>query len=100
MLQLNPPLPVHVVGYRPIPTGTGLCHFVINDGPEHHLYWTVAMDEGGEVYTVENPHIRFAENWTWGRTKKAEYRLYGQDGQRIVDDWMNREIHRGQFSID
>ena len=95
MLQLNPPLPVHVVGYRPIPTGTGLCHFVINDGPEHHLYWTVAMDEGGAVYTVENPHIRFAENWTWGRTKERE-----KSQQAILEEWMNREIHKGQFSID
>lgn len=63
MLQLNPPLPMHVVG-----KGDGCCHFVIDRGPEHHLVWVIAMDDGGQWWSVENPNVRATVNWTWGRS--------------------------------
>lgn len=65
-LQLNPPLPVFVPG-----RGTGLAHFLIDYGPEHHQYWTIAFDAGGELWTLPNPQVRLQINRTMGRTASA-----------------------------
>ena len=62
MLQLNPMLPVHVVG-----KGDGYAFLVIDYSQEHHIVWVVAMNKGGAIYAVENPDIRMAVNWTMGR---------------------------------
>ena len=59
--QLNPPLPLIT------PRGKGLAHFVIDYGPEHHLMWTVFLDENGECWTFANPRIRATNNTTMGR---------------------------------
>jgi hypothetical protein len=64
ILQLDPPLPLVT------PKGNGLAHFLIDYGPEEHLMWTVALDDGGECWTFPNPQIRFAANPTMGRTSK------------------------------
>jgi len=62
ILQLNPPIPVFIVG-----KGKGYAQALIDNGPEHHLQWTVFMDETGECWTVENPQIRAQNNITLGR---------------------------------
>ena len=62
ILQLDPPLPFKT------PKGDGLAHFLIDYGPEHHLYWVVFLDDGGACWTIENPQIRMAPNWTMGRS--------------------------------
>jgi len=67
LTQLNPPLPMLT------PKGVGVAHFVIDNGIEHHLVWVVAMDEGGEIWSIENPHVRLTANQTWGRTVDAGY---------------------------
>ena len=59
--QLNPPLPLET------PRGTGLAHFMIDYGPEHHLMWTVFIDATGECWTFQNPEIRAIKNVTLGR---------------------------------
>jgi hypothetical protein len=64
MLQLNPPLPVTT------PRGAGLAHFCIDYGPESHLMWVVFLDANGECWTVPNPEIRMASNWSLGRRIK------------------------------
>jgi hypothetical protein len=64
--QLNPWLPVEVVG-----RGKGQAFAVIDYSQEHHLMFVVAMDEGGEVWTVPNPDIRVQTNYSLGRTAGA-----------------------------
>jgi hypothetical protein len=59
--QLNPPLPLDT------PKGSGLAHFVIDYGPEADLVWVVFMDQDGACWSVPNPEIRMALNWTMGR---------------------------------
>lgn len=62
--QLNPPLPMTT------PRGPGLAHFLLDYGPESHLMWVVFLDEDGSCWTVPNPEIRMASNWTLGRRPK------------------------------
>jgi hypothetical protein len=65
--QLDPPLPMTT------PRGNGLAHFLIDYGPETHLMWVVFLDEDGACWTVPNPEIRLAPNWSLGRRpKKAQ----------------------------
>ena len=61
MLQLNPPLPLDT------PKGSGLCHFLLDYGPEHHLMWVVIDDNTGEIWTWENHQVRGQQNITMGR---------------------------------
>jgi hypothetical protein len=63
--QLNPTLPVEVIG-----KGKGYAIAVIDYGQEHHLMWVVVTDDGGEIWTVPNPQVRVQNNWTMGRSPK------------------------------
>jgi len=62
--QLNPPLPMTT------PHGPGIAHFLLDYGPESHLMWVVFMDADGACWTVPNPEIRLAANWSLGRRPK------------------------------
>lgn len=62
LTQLNPALPVDVVG-----RGKGYAIAVIDYGQEHHLLWVVAMDDSREIWTIANPDVRMRDNWTMGR---------------------------------
>ncbi len=64
LTQLNPPLPVHVLG-----RGDGLAHAVIDYGPEHNLLWVTAIDATGEIWCAPNPEVRMQGNWSMGRAK-------------------------------
>lgn len=59
--QLNPPLPLTTS------KGPGLAHFVIDYGPESHLMWVVFLDADGACWTVPNPEVRMAANWSFNR---------------------------------
>ena len=48
LTQLNPLLPMDT------PKGRGLAHFVIDYGPEAHVFWVVFMDADGACWTVPN----------------------------------------------
>ncbi len=48
------------------PRGTGLAKFLIDNGPEADLQWTVFL-ENGEVWTYGNEDIRAAANITLKR---------------------------------
>lgn len=61
--QLNPLIPVYVEG-----RGQGYAIGVLDYSQEHHLIWVIAMDEGGEIWSIENPQVRIQKNWTMGRT--------------------------------
>lgn len=59
--QLRQPLPLHT------PRGPGLCHFVIDYGPEHDLLWVVFLNADGACWTFPNPVVRITWNVTMGR---------------------------------
>lgn len=61
ILQLDPPLPMTT------PKGEGIAHFLIDYGAETHLMWVVFMDADGSCWTVPNPEVRMAPNWSMGR---------------------------------
>lgn len=64
--QLDPPLPMTT------PKGAGLAHFVLDYGPEFHLMWVVFLNEDGACWTVPNPEVRMAANWSFGRRPKTK----------------------------
>lgn len=66
LLQLNPPLPMET------PKGRGLAYFVIDYGPEADLQWVIFLDRDGACWTVPNPEVRMAFNWTMGRRKPED----------------------------
>ena len=64
--QLNPPLPLKTS------KGPGLAHFVIDYGPESHLMWVVFLDADGACWTVPNPEVRMAPNWSFNRRPTSQ----------------------------
>ena len=60
-IQLNPTIPLIT------PKGSGLAIFVKEDGPEHHLIWTVIQDDTGEIWSWENTQVRATKNITYNR---------------------------------
>ena len=67
IIQLNPYIPVMVEG-----KGSGYAIGWMDYSQDHHLMWIVALDNGGEVWTVENPLVRLQANFSMGRTVKLE----------------------------
>lgn len=61
--QLNPMLPMHVIG-----KGDGYAFLVIDYSQEHDLVWVIAMDKGGAIWSARNQDVRMDINWTMGRT--------------------------------
>lgn len=68
MIQLNPPIPVTVVAGSGWPTGSGMAIGWIDYSQEHNTLWICAMDDGGEVWTVPQSHVRLQFNVSMGRT--------------------------------
>ena len=64
MLQLNPPIPVITE------KGEGWAYFLKDESMDHHCVWGVVLDDGGQIWWIENPKIRVGCNWTYGRTKE------------------------------
>lgn len=60
--QLNPPIPLHVLG-----KGDGHAVGLIDYGQEHNLIWVTALDANGEIWCAPNPEVRMPKNWTMGR---------------------------------
>ncbi len=61
LLQLNPPL------WLETPKGLALAHFLLDSGAEHNMTWGCFINDGphaGEIWWVENPHVRACKNWT------------------------------------
>jgi hypothetical protein len=61
ILQLKPPLPMICE------KGTGMAHFLIDYGMEHHLYWTIFLDSDGSSWTLPNTKVKMQFNQTIGR---------------------------------
>lgn len=66
IVQLNPTIPLDT------PKGTGQAIFVIDYGPEHHLMFTVILDDSGEIWTFDNPKVRGQKNITMNRRVKND----------------------------
>ncbi len=64
LLQLDPPIPLFVVG-----RGPGLAHLIIDYGIEHDLICVCFMDADGSCWSVPNPEVRGRWNITAHRTK-------------------------------
>lgn len=64
--QLNPPLPVHVLG-----RGDGYAIAVLDYSQEHNLIWVTAITATGEIWCAPNPEVRMQSNWTFGRPKSS-----------------------------
>lgn len=62
ILQLNPSIPVFVIN-----RGQGEAIGWIDYGKEDHLFWIVALNDSGEVWTVPNPEVRLLNNPSIGR---------------------------------
>jgi hypothetical protein len=67
ILQLNPPIWLHTV------KGEALAHFLIDYGPEDHLYWVCFVTETGEIWTLDNTQVRADKNITLGRTARHDF---------------------------
>ena len=83
--QLNPPLPLYVLG-----KGDGYALGVIDYGQEHNLIWVTVLNESGEVWCAPNPEIRFRKNWTVGRKEnplvaEEKERARGQEAAVCAD---------------
>jgi hypothetical protein len=61
--QLNPPIPLQT------PKGSALAHFLIDYGPESHLYWVCFNDDDGQCWTWSNPNIRAQKNISLDRNQ-------------------------------
>lgn len=61
--QLNPSIPLMT------PKGEGLAWAIIDYSEEHDLFWVVAINETGEVWTFNNKEVRAIKNITMGRLK-------------------------------
>lgn len=62
LTQLNPPIPLHVLG-----RGDGYALAVIDYGQEHNLLWVTAITATGEIWCAPNPQVRMQPNWSMGR---------------------------------
>ena len=60
LLQLSPTIPLDT------PKGPAQAHFLIENGDQQHLQWVTFVNETGECWTWENPHVKLARNVTMG----------------------------------
>ena len=81
--QLNPPLPLHVLG-----KGAGHAIGVIDYGVEHHLVWVTAIVETGEIWCAPNPRVRMQSNWTMGRDTSPAVAREREQHQASAGRWV------------
>jgi hypothetical protein len=62
MLQLNPSIPMITT------KGKGFAFMCIDYSQEHNLVWVVAITETGEIWCLQNHHVRFESNITFDRS--------------------------------
>jgi hypothetical protein len=64
LTQLNPPIPLEVVGMGPAAAVA-----VIDYGPDYDLLWVCFIDATRECWTVSNKKVKALINYTMGRTQ-------------------------------
>lgn len=65
ILQLDPMIPVYVEGL-----GTGMAFALIDYSQEHFLLFAIALDDGGDIWLLDNREVKFQTNASVGRTAK------------------------------
>lgn len=71
IIQLNPPIPLYTAT-----KGAGLAYLVIDYGPEYDLMWVVAINNSGEIWTLNNKEVRAIENITLDRKKAKDATIF------------------------
>lgn len=61
--RIDPPIPLYVVDKK----CEGWAHWIIWMGIENYLYFVVALDPSGEIWTFPNTQVRFCVNYTADR---------------------------------
>lgn len=61
IIQLDPPIPLRT------PIGNGSAFLLIDYSEEHNLFFVVADDATGQIWTWPNHRVRFGRNITMGR---------------------------------
>lgn len=61
IIQLDPQIPMSC------PKGEGFAILLIDYSQDHDLYWTIAINETGELWTFANREVRMQKNITIGR---------------------------------
>ena len=56
ILQLNPQIPMSC------PKGDGYALFLIDYSQDHDLFWTIAINETGEIWTFANRLVRILKD--------------------------------------
>ncbi len=85
-------LEIYQIIWLTTPRGTGLAKFLIDNGPEADLQWTVFL-ENGEVWTYGNEDVRAATNITLGRLlSRSPPRRHDQRG-------VDRGVKRGGKTV-
>lgn len=74
LIQLAPPLVLKT------PKGKAVCHFLIDYGYEHDLYWICFQHDTGECWTWNNKDIRIDNNSTVGRDVKPSIQIKNGNG--------------------
>lgn len=82
ILQLNPQIPVYVVG-----KGKGYALALMDYSQDHSLLWLVAMNDTGEMWCVPNEKVRAQWNYSLDRTKEYEQNPLCSLGKRKEDKW-------------
>lgn len=71
-LQLVPPIPVWVQAKAGAwPTGYGVAILMTDYSQEHHKLWTVAFDNGGQLWDIPQPFVRLQANHSLLRGREA-----------------------------
>lgn len=67
LTQLRPQIPLIVLPHGPCPGGNAQAVGVIDYSEEHDLMWVCILDDGGQIWTVPNKHVRGFANSSIGR---------------------------------
>lgn len=62
IIQLNPPIPM-----MSTTKGAGHAIAMIDYSPEYDIWWVIAIDETGEIWTTQNRFVRMQKNISLGR---------------------------------
>ena len=67
MLQLTPSIPVYCDDL-----GKGQAIALIDYSEESYLYFVVALENGGDIWVLDNRHVKLQKNISIGRTLEKE----------------------------
>lgn len=90
IIQLNPAIPMMT------PKGEGLAWLMIDYGMEFNLLWVVAINETGEIWTLQNPLVRALKNITQGRLTMPLIKGKAAKTKKGFSENVKREMNAGK----